>query len=94
MSRTRLISNAISYLRDKMFVDKITENNALIEQEANKPAPDKKIIVPFLKKQTKNWDTLPLPEKQQLLRLLIDKIIVNDNDITVKWRIRLRNSDI
>ena len=94
MSRTRLISNAISYLRDKMFVDKITENNALIEQEANKPATDKKMIVTLLKKQTKNWDTLPLPEKQQLLRLLIDKIIVNDNDITVKWRIRLRNSDI
>lgn len=81
-------------LRDKMFVDKIAENNALIEEEASRPKTDKKITVPFLKKQTKNWDTLPLPEKQQLLRLLIDKIIVNDNDITVKWRIRLRNSNI
>lgn len=67
---------------------KIEQNNRILDTEKNKIEELPVVAIDYLKDKVERFDKLSMPEQRKVLDLLIDKIIINNKDVIIKWRVK------
>ena len=78
-----------SYAKKMSDIDKeIEKNEIIIKEEEKRVKETPTITIDYLKEQRNRFDDMSQTEKRKFMAVIIDKIILNGNDIVVKFKVK------
>lgn len=85
---TNVIDKEAFVLRTNELDKKINKNNVVIKNEQNTISTTPTVSIDYLKERQANYDNASKKEKRELLQLLINEIVVDGQNITIKWNVK------